>query len=976
MVPTSIESMIDFDRFQKMLQPHLEDAQIMLSFQLRNVDAHKDTLPHLTELDEDLATELEQNIYLKMLESDQNIVLQCLQVLQSSPVLQAESLREEPSQNDAKGEKNAQNTFCSGKTISGEKNAKGAAKQFLETLYNISANRLQRAGWEMMTAQEKQYHLTKVDPDMVLGAGCQLFKDESGTVKDILDIELPNDTTWHPVLMQSLNMLLSPGEDSDGKKIWPVKVVDLDVEQGIAVLDILETDAEAACDDVENGGCAHGMTIVRKLIFGKFWTGINAEESESNAVLQTSIDMHSLPGGCFNDSWSSASLVGLGCFAIRSCIRQQDVPRPVRVLFVGLGGGLIPSAIGRYFYGKSVELYATEKSEKVIDMAQRWFGLTTKASIEDGLTTKSRYTNDDQYQGPGSMSPVDFSATGQSLSNKRKERKKKEKNSKTDLKELRNVIPVHVVCGDISEREFGSHGLQREFGFPRFDVIIADLGCSPAVSCSPTASFYETLLHRHLSPQNGVFLVKEAGSLKHISKRVETFKGLSDIKNVHAFAEFNLRSRYQDSPENSEGDSDFIYLGHTDVDFPEVNPKSWDGLFLDESVETPIQSLSPAVTFTPSREAVTSSVSNVAEMPSTIVDTPPKIADTPPNAGTPPNALPRCMPLSEAQKTRAVKIPHFFTKDEIEQVKALGVEAARDLNTGSEIRSDDKLKAWKVLFLNESNVFAQSLPELGKKIFQLIEKVDKEEGWNLGLSEAQCSVRVVEYHRQVAPSPGLSDIRHYDMDSLVTFDVLLNDDFEGGEFQTLECDGSLTNHTREFPAAEAENGTATEPLQGRGNKTIKSGDALLFVSHKYHCVSPVIGGERHVLVIEFWRYPFRGCGHRCELLSHTKICAKDSYSRTQELQRQMLESKNRVDQKSAEPNAVRKNSDYAVKKNGVKDIKKPAPKHFPMILGDRVQEGDITRLFWQAYAPKTVQIKDLSEMKFVEKNDDCWDCFE
>ncbi|CAD7928677.1 unnamed protein product [Amoebophrya sp. A25] len=45
----------------------------------------------------------------------------------------------------------------------------------------------------------------------------------------------------------------------------------------------------------------------------------------------------------------------------------------------------------------------------------------------------------------------------------------------------------------------------------------------------------------------------------------------------------------------------------------------------------------------------------------------------------------------------------------------------------------------------------------------------------------------------------------------------------------------------------------------------RRGDALLFVSHKYHCVQPVTRGTRRVLVLEFWRWPERRCGHRCEV---------------------------------------------------------------------------------------------------------------
>ena len=75
----------------------------------------------------------------------------------------------------------------------------------------------------------------------------------------------------------------------------------------------------------------------------------------------------------------------------------------------------------------------------------------------------------------------------------------------------------------------------------------------------------------------------------------------------------------------------------------------------------------------------------------------------------------------------------------------------------------------------------------------------------------------------------------------MTCDLMLSDEaaFEGGSFATLEPDGVL--HTQPFA----------------------SGDALVFVSHKYHCVQRVEAGAREVLVIELWRGPRRRCAHRC-----------------------------------------------------------------------------------------------------------------
>ena len=101
--------------------------------------------------------------------------------------------------------------------------------------------------------------------------------------------------------------------------------------------------------------------------------------------------------------------------------------------------------------------------------------------------------------------------------------------------------------------------------------------------------------------------------------------------------------------------------------------------------------------------------------------------------------------------------------------------------------------------------------------------------------------RCVEYHT-VTPGGSLPFPTHYDAGSLVTIDVLLTDpsEFEGGQFSTLESDGTMQPHA------------------------FQKGDALAFVSHKFHCVSKVTAGQRNVLVMELWEGEERACAHRCE----------------------------------------------------------------------------------------------------------------
>ena len=133
------------------------------------------------------------------------------------------------------------------------------------------------------------------------------------------------------------------------------------------------------------------------------------------------------------------------------------------------------------------------------------------------------------------------------------------------------------------------------------------------------------------------------------------------------------------------------------------------------------------------------------------------------------------------------------------------------------------------------------------KLIAAARDVDARERWNL-LSTRDHVPRVVEYH-VVEPGGSLPHVDHYDAGSLVTIDVMLSDasDFEGAAFQTLEADGTLRPHA------------------------FDRGDAVIFQSHKPHCVSELRAGQRRVLGMELWEGEERQCAHRCE--KHHGPCA-------------------------------------------------------------------------------------------------------
>jgi len=270
------------------------------------------------------------------------------------------------------------------------------------------------------------------------------------------------------------------------------------------------------------------------------------------------------------------------------------------------------------------------------------------------------------------------------------------------------------------------------------------------------------------------------------------------------------------------------------------------------------------------------------------------------------------MDLVKAQQTRLVHIPELLSSSEIDQVSRLGIgllqevdgaevrydagmlptitlEQERLLRTfpqfqktfpvlaaqvkaakirtdraadllvasGVEVRSYGSDNAWHVAYLQANSLLETLLPDVVLKIRNAAVEADQREGWGL-FDECNCpfNVRCAEYHRQRAPSAALPDKHHYDQDSLITVDIMLNSGFQGGDFCTLDTTGHLSTHSFH-----------------------QEGDAMIFVSHKYHSVRPITRGQRRVLVVEFWRGPARQCAHRCNMLAGT--CPLESTGMTQ-----------------------------------------------------------------------------------------------
>ena len=110
--------------------------------------------------------------------------------------------------------------------------------------------------------------------------------------------------------------------------------------------------------------------------------------------------------------------------------------------------------------------------------------------------------------------------------------------------------------------------------------------------------------------------------------------------------------------------------------------------------------------------------------------------------------------------------------------------------------------------------------------------------------------------------------KHYDQGSIITVDIMLSDTTHhvGGKLYTLE------------PAADdvANKGEGDGNVRGdawvvQQHHEFAKGDAMVFLSHKYHGVTPLRAGPpRQVLITELWQGEERACPHRC--VQHWGCC--------------------------------------------------------------------------------------------------------
>lgn len=227
------------------------------------------------------------------------------------------------------------------------------------------------------------------------------------------------------------------------------------------------------------------------------------------------------------------------------------------------------------------------------------------------------------------------------------------------------------------------------------------------------------------------------------------------------------------------------------------------------------------------------------------------------------NRLRKSIPLSneKATCTRVFNEVSFLSQDEV----ALVIAAIEYLDLPSYTSNVDEDIDYKGNAVHcttyISGVVFQLLPWLKKRVFDLVRRVNRSQGWGFDTSSQASSsfnIRVAEYH-EMFENGSLSDIKHFDVGSLITVDIMLEESQKGARFRTID----RVLHRSPAGNSSSRGSRRSTKLVLRKHDFHK-GDALVFVSHKHHSVSRLVKGSRKVLIFEFWHGMERHCGHRCD----------------------------------------------------------------------------------------------------------------
>jgi hypothetical protein len=209
----------------------------------------------------------------------------------------------------------------------------------------------------------------------------------------------------------------------------------------------------------------------------------------------------------------------------------------------------------------------------------------------------------------------------------------------------------------------------------------------------------------------------------------------------------------------------------------------------------------------------------------------------------------KCMDLQHpdtAGRTSVVRTKQFLSLDEILEIQGAALEVVCMC----------PVPKWETIYLQNQYYFQTHHPKIYSRIKTLVRDIDAEH-W--GLLEALektvgigVNARCIEFHEYGLNARRICGL-HVDTGSLFTVDIMLSDtsEFEGGKFIT----DRLPNGDEDVDPKVM--------LPHNQLHRFQQGDALVFLSHKRHSLTPIKSGTRQVLVLEFWEGSECTGSHRC-----------------------------------------------------------------------------------------------------------------
>jgi len=188
------------------------------------------------------------------------------------------------------------------------------------------------------------------------------------------------------------------------------------------------------------------------------------------------------------------------------------------------------------------------------------------------------------------------------------------------------------------------------------------------------------------------------------------------------------------------------------------------------------------------------------------------------------------------------RLPAFLSQCEINKVLSL-----KEKHQISGFPTTYPRENWQTNYVSAGGLFESSYPKIYTKIKALPSLVDlrlfsddeEDNESNQEQLHEEClqdiQVRCAEIHT-AREGGSLNDPGHFDSGSVVTVDILLSGEFQGGAM-------TMSGEEIDFQV----------------------GDALIFPSYKYHTVGKITGGVRECLVMEFWNGEEKLCNHRCNI---------------------------------------------------------------------------------------------------------------